>query len=75
MYVPDTEEWLSNEDKCLKDWLERWKEEAIEIKRSSDDYYKDMDELCRKVCKCEKCQNGIATLQKNKYEIKHGRPE
>lgn len=79
VYVPDSEEWLSNEYKCLKDWFKQWKEDARDIKRSSHNYYKDMDKLCRKVCRCEKCQSGIATLQKNKYESKHekkqGSPE
>lgn len=79
MYVPNTEGWLLNKNKCLEDWLERWKEDAIEIKKSSTDYYKDMDELCRKVCKRKNVKVVLLRFKKNKYENKNekkqGSPE
>lgn len=45
-------------------------ENALEIKRSSSDFYKDLDDLCRKACSCKKCQAGLATYFKDKIEKK-----
>lgn len=54
---------------------QRFIDKALKIKRESTDFFHDLDELCKSVCMCRKCQSGLATFYKTKYERKQGSPE
>lgn len=59
-----------NDAEMFNDFYERWRESALEIKKRSSNIYSDLDNLCKKVCSCRKCQAGLATYFKNKMEKK-----
>lgn len=59
-----------NSTKKLKVFYERWREQAVDIKKRSTDFCNDLDSLCREACSCKKCQAGLATYFKNKTEKK-----
>lgn len=48
------------------DWLTR----AQDIKKKSNNYFFDLDNLCKEHCACSKCKDGIATFFKDKWEQK-----
>lgn len=57
-----------NGEPCM--YHDEFNSTLLAIKKNSDNFYSDLDNLCKKVCSCRKCQAGLATYFKNKIEKK-----